>query len=234
MARKLRVVIPGVSLHVVARGVGGKCLFHEPSDYDKYLERLQFYAAEEKVEVHAVCLMPNHIHLLLTATDDRLAVARLMKRQHTWFAGFYNKTHNATGHVFESRYYSSPLDAAHFFAAMRYIELNPVRSGLCDRPEQWRFSSARAHCSDNSSFPVELSDSAWKRRFDPLRWRQFLKVEDPEKDRALRRVIKTGRALGRRGWLRVQEQRLGRSLEWPQRHKPPARDVPLPVALAAG
>ena len=57
-----------------------------------------------------------------------------------------NKRHGFSGHVWQGRFFSCPLDEAHLWAAIRYVELNPVRAGMVARAEDYKWSSAPAHC----------------------------------------------------------------------------------------
>jgi REP element-mobilizing transposase RayT len=94
-------------------------------------------------EVLAYCLMPNHFHLVLDAELDQLALG--MHRLNGVYAQRFNREHGFTGHLFQGRYHLKPIkDEAHLPESVRYVLLNPVRAGLCRRPEEWRWSSYRA------------------------------------------------------------------------------------------
>jgi hypothetical protein len=61
------------------------------------------------------------------------------------YAKLYNRDHGRRGHLFRARYYSGPIeDDAHLLETIRYIALNPVRAGICQRPEDWRWGTYRA------------------------------------------------------------------------------------------
>ena len=129
MARMARLVLAETAHHVVARGVNGTRLFRHGFDKKKYLQRFGQIAVEEKVLIHGYCLMSNHVHWILSpASEDGLA--RLFRRAHTWWAMWFNRRTGRTGHLFQSRYHSSPLGDNHYWTALRYVEVNPRRAKL--------------------------------------------------------------------------------------------------------
>jgi putative transposase len=89
--------------------------------------------------------MSNHVHLIVVPHRPD-SLARALQHAHGGYAAYRNARAAASGHVWQGRYYSCPLDAPHLWAALRYCELNPVRAGLVTEPEEYRWSSATAHC----------------------------------------------------------------------------------------
>ena len=88
--------------------------------------------------------MPNHVHLVLAPSRaDGLAAA--MGRTHRRYAGYVNARARRTGHVFQERFSSAPMDEAHVMAAFGYISLNPVRARLVARAQDWPWSSVGTH-----------------------------------------------------------------------------------------
>ena len=89
--------------------------------------------------------MPNHVHLILVPVHaDHLHSA--MRAVHGQFAQRINRMHKQTGHLWQGRYFSSPLDSNYFINSVRYVELNPVRAGMVPKAEDYEWSSAAAHC----------------------------------------------------------------------------------------
>jgi REP element-mobilizing transposase RayT len=104
--------------------------------------------------------MENHFHLALTTPEPNLGAG--MRRLNQIYAQWFNHRHDRVGHLFEQRYWSRLLeDEAHVVAVVTYIAANPVRAGLCERPEQWPWSSARA-AAGVARAPSFL-DSEWLR-----------------------------------------------------------------------
>ena len=145
MPRQSRLVLPGVALHVIQRGNNRQRCFYGESDHVLYLLHLRELAQRHDCQVHAYCLMPNHVHLLITpSTPDGLSA--LMRNLGQRYVQYVNRTHGRTGTLWEGRYRSSVAESARYvLACYRYIELNPVRAGLVDRPESYAWSSYRAN-----------------------------------------------------------------------------------------
>lgn len=154
MPRSARIVIPGIPHHVTQRGNRRLPVFFRDDDYQLYMKLLRHFAARNHAAVLGWCLMPNHIHLILVPSDEdglRATVAPL----HRTYAEEINRREGWNGHLWQERYVSFPLDDAHTIAALRYIDLNPVRAGLADNPTDYRWSSARAHLEARSDGIVD-------------------------------------------------------------------------------
>jgi len=236
MPRTARFVLPHAAHHVVARGVHNTRLFRSGFDKSSYLKRFTLIAAQEHVTVHAYCLMDNHVHWLLSPASPT-ALARLFHRLHTWWAMRLNRQLKRHGHLFQARFFSTPLDDNHFWTAMRYVEVNPRRAGTAPRLQDWEFSSARAHLDGSPDPLVELSLEAWRQRFGSAAWRDFLQETDREADQRLQRSLAGCRPCGSDEWLRALEQKAHRRLAWSPPGRPASRAVvPAPAngACTAG
>jgi putative transposase len=148
MPRTARMVIPGMALHVRHRGHNRSACFFGPEDYTLYLGLLARSAQEHGCAVHAYCLMPNHVHLLVTpATESGLAQTMKCVAQH--YAQHVNKAYVRTGSLWEGRYRSCLVPTpGYILACYRYIELNPVAAGMIDHPRAYRWSSYRENIGD--------------------------------------------------------------------------------------
>ncbi len=144
MPRTARIVVPGAPHHVTQRGNRREPIFFEPGDQTIYLRILSAQARRRDVGIWAYCLMPNHVHLILTPRDET-GLASTVGEAHRRYTSFINGRAGWTGHLFQSRYASVAMDDAHFITAARYVALNPVRAGLVERPEAWPWSSVHAH-----------------------------------------------------------------------------------------
>ena len=144
MARMARLVVPGVPHHVSQRGARGLETFFEAGDYALYVALLGEWCGKAETEIWAWCLMPNHVHLILVPShEDGLRAA--LGEAHRRYTRHVNRREAWRGHLWQERFHSFPMDEAHLLACARYVELNPVRAGLTRRPEDWAWSSARAH-----------------------------------------------------------------------------------------
>lgn len=143
MARLSRVVIPGIPHHVTQRGNGRQRTFFKDADYALYLDLLAQAAERAGTQVLSYCLMPNHVHIILTPQDQH-GLARTFGELHRRYTGFINARRRTTGHLWQGRFGSVAMDEPHFVTALRYVALNPVRARLVAKPGDWRWSSMRA------------------------------------------------------------------------------------------
>lgn len=209
MARLSRVVIPGVPHHVTQRGNRRLPTFFGEHDYKSYRELLAEGCKAAAVDILAYCLMPNHVHLVLTpASEDGLRAA--LADAHRRYSRRINQREGWTGYLWQGRFASAPMDEAHLLAACRYVELNPVRAGLVAAPQDWAWSSARAHLGGRPDGVVSIGPML-SRVPD---WAGFLAAGLPEADhQALRSAERTGRPLGSKAFVAEVEQRSGRSFQ---------------------
>jgi putative transposase len=144
MARRPRTFVPGLFYHVVARGNHRQAIFLEDGDYRAYLVRLAHYQDRHEARVHAYCLMPNHVHVLIRT--GRTPLSRLMQGLQQSYTQYFNRRHATVGHLFQGRYNAFPCaDDPYLLTLVDYIHANPVRAGLVPSPEQYRYSSHRAY-----------------------------------------------------------------------------------------
>ena len=165
MPRRARFVVPGYPHHVTQRGNRRQTTFYSDDDYRKYLSLLTEALRKVDVKIWAYCLMPNHVHIIAVPgnADD---LARLFREAHHRYARYVNARNEWQGHLWQERFYSTVMDEEHLLAAARYIELNPVRAGLCRRPDEWRWSSLHAHMKHRAdpiicAGPLEEIVSDW-------------------------------------------------------------------------
>lgn len=128
-------------MHIVQRGNNRQVCFFHPSDNAFYLETLFACAARYRVDIHAYVLMTNHVHLLATPAG-KSDMSRMMQLLGATYAVRINTRYQRTGSLWEGRYKSSLVESERYcLACYRYIELNPVRAGLCANPGDYRWSS---------------------------------------------------------------------------------------------
>ena len=217
MARLARVVVPGVPHHVTQRGNRGLETFFEEADYRAYVELLAEYCGKAGVAVWGYCLMPNHVHLIMVPQEaDGLRAA--LGETHRRYTRRVNDRQGWRGHLWQERFHSFPMDEPNLLAAARYVELNPVRARLAARPEEWPWSSAKAHLAGRDDALAQVAPLL-ERAGD---WQAFLQagLDEPTLE-TLRGHERTGRPLGDASFVAGLEARLGRALA---RRKPgPAR-----------
>ena len=145
MPRKRRFFLPDVPVHIVQRGNNRQAVFFDDNDYRVYLDWLGQAASDHDCSIHAYALMTNHIHLLMTPgeADAISAVLQALGRR---FVPYINHSYRRTGTLWEGRFKASAVQEENYLlACYRYIELNPVRAAMVDKPENYPWSSYRAN-----------------------------------------------------------------------------------------
>lgn len=208
MARIARIVVPGMPHHVTQRGNRRDDVFFGTADRRQYLSLLSKYLDKYQPQLLAYCLMSNHVHLILVPPDAD-ALGRVLRDTHMTYTRHVNRRQDVSGHLWQGRYFSCPLDEYHLWSAIRYIERNPVRAGIVRRAEDYRWSSAAAHCGLRDdpllSGELELSDHVGN-------WREWLREENEAIIETLRRCTRTGRPCGPPTFVKRLEKLLGRKL----------------------
>ncbi|MDH5455047.1 MAG: transposase [Gammaproteobacteria bacterium] len=149
MARFRRLVVPGYPHHVTQRGVRRQKTFFDELDYQNYLRLAADLLARSSIEIWAYCLMPNHIHAIVVPHAEN-SLAAFFGPLHKLYAQHTNQRYEWTGHLWQARFFSVPMDESHTMSALRYVELNPCRSGLVEKPQDWPWSSARGNLGISS------------------------------------------------------------------------------------
>ncbi len=138
-------MFPGVPHHVTQRGNHRERVFFQKGDTEAYLCLLHAHARRQRLAVFGYCLMPNHVHLVVVPSNKD-GMHRALRTVNSQYAQRINRMRETSGHLWQGRYHSSPLDANHFLNAIRYVELNPVNAGMVTLAEDYPWSSAAAHC----------------------------------------------------------------------------------------
>ena len=126
--------------HVMLRGINCQVIFQDDEDCEKYLQCLAECKTLSGFTLHAYCLMGNHLHLLIEPGVEPLE--QIFKRIGVRYVYWYNWKYKRSGHLFQDRFKSEPVnDDACFLAVLRYIYQNPVKAGLCKKPMDYKWSS---------------------------------------------------------------------------------------------
>jgi putative transposase len=144
MARHHRVTFGGVVYHVCNRGSRKGPLFTSPEEYTAFVRLLADGRAKKPMRIIAYCLMPNHWHLLLWPEHDG-DLSPFLHWITAMHAQRFRKATNTVGQgaVYQSRFEAVGVtDLIHLLNVWRYVERNPVKARLVERPEEWKWSSA--------------------------------------------------------------------------------------------
>jgi putative transposase len=211
MARLPRIVVVDVAHHVTQRGNARQVIFSDDADRLVYLDLLREHCQLYSLSLLGYCLMSNHVHLLAVPHTSE-AMAQSLKQAHGRYATYWNARQSSSGHVWQGRFFSCPLDESHLWKGLRYVELNPVRAGMVTVPELWKWSSAAAHCGLADPNPV-LAIERWRKRWTVSEWRAFLAAAEASDDlNPLRQFTHNGRPLGSPEFVSALEAQTRRTL----------------------
>jgi putative transposase len=209
MPRLKRIVVPGLPHHITQRGNSRANVFFDDEDREVFLRILGEVSECHGLTNFSYSLMTNHIHLI-SAPKLESSLARSMRDLLGPYAAYLNRKYGFNGRLWQGRFHSTPLDDAHFWEAIRYVERNPVRAGLVQRAEQYQWSSAAAHCGLRQDYLLApLPDAA---AFID-NWSTWLSYGEGELAlENIRRCTKTGRPCGSESFVKDLERTLGKAL----------------------
>lgn len=152
MARKPRIIGASGVYHVILRGNDQQNLFYNDEDRIFFINRIRKYSKELKIQLYAYCLMSNHVHILLG--NGNLNMSKFVKKLTCSYVYRFNKIYNRTGHLFQGRYKSEPVDTTEYFKTVyRYILQNPQKANICCF-QKYKWSSFSI---ENSSNLIDLN-----------------------------------------------------------------------------
>jgi putative transposase len=237
MPRLARVIAVGVPHHVTQRGNARRNIFESDRDRFVYLNLVQDRSRLYALQIIGYCLMSNHVHLIVTPERPD-SLPRVMRDAAARYAAYVNAQRETTGHLWQGRYYSCPMDDDHLWTALRYVERNPVRAGMVAAADDHPWSSARLHCEGaHADGFVHLRD--WRSRWTASEWREYLhcgEITSAAEACRIRESTRTGRPLGSAEFVQYLESELGRRLAPGKggRPKKPGNEVPVPRFYATG
>ena len=164
MPRRPRIEFEGAIYHVMARGNARQRIVGDDHDRERLLDDLRRTVLRCGWELLAFVFMENHLHLLLKTPRPNLA--RGMQQFLSSYAIWHGRRHRRVGHLFQGRYRAELIeDESYYWTVSRYIHLNPVRAGLVERPDAWRWSSYPGYAKPSHRLPWVAHEallSAWR------------------------------------------------------------------------
>ena len=208
MARISRAVVPGYPHHLTQRGVRSIPIFRDDRDRQKYIQLLREQTQRFGVDILAWCLMTNHVHFVAIPKNTD-SLARAFGETHRLYTRMRNFAEGVRGYLFQGRFGSCVLNERHLLAAVRYIEMNPVRAGIAREAWTYPWSIAPFHTGQKEEDPL-VSD---RTLFGLVHgWRNFLSDQSPEMDSSIRKSTRTGRPAGDEGFVTLMERLISRDL----------------------
>ena len=228
MPRRRREFIAGYPYHVTHRGNRKAEIFLDDIDRGVYLKLLKTQCIDLKVRMWAYALMDNHVHHIAVPDEDG-ALSAVFQRVFGEYARYFNTRYMKVGHLFQGRFKSSVLGEQHLWNAVAYVERNPVRAGMVRQAEDYRWSSAAAHCGLKDD-PLLSPDLPLIPHISD--WHSWLAEEESKKSlEFIRESTRTGRPCATDEFIRMLEIKLGRPLL--PRKPGPKKNEPVDAGIVA-
>ena len=215
-----RVVLVGVAHHLTQRGIDRRDVFLDEADYEIYLRMVRTSAQRYRTELLGYCLMPNHVHWIVVPLLVN-SLAETFRDAHSRYSAYVNAKLSRNGHFWQNRFFSCPMDQAHLWSAMRYVERNPVRAHMVNCASAFRWSSAAVH-TGLLPRPDWLEAKPIESAFSCDEWDVLLRSETMgEAEVELRKNTHTGRPIGSHEFVEQAEFSVGRKLAPQTGGRPP-------------
>ena len=210
MARQARLQFPGLIHHVIQRGNNREYILEHERARNYLLSLFRQAVAEDGAEIFAYVVMNNHYHLAMRSRQKPLS--QVMHRIHTTFSLAYNSHLARTGHVFQGRFKAIPiLDERYLMAVIRYIHQNPVAARMCERAEDYRWSSEGHYRQLRDDFVDYRRPLAWfgddpeqaRQQYreymlqdDAIDWEDFVCIDDEKVEQKQEEIAAADNAQG--------------------------------------
>ncbi|MDO8588801.1 MAG: transposase [Armatimonadota bacterium] len=217
MPRTARIVVTDVPYHITQRGNRRQDVFFCDEDRRAYLSWLEHYSQRYDLDILSYCLMTNHVHLV--SIPRRLdSIANTLRIVDIRHCQMINSRLGWSGHLWQGRYFSTALDEPHLWAAVRYVERNPVRAGMVKRAEDYPWSSAASHLGKRPDKLIR-SNTEWGGIVED--WQEALaEPEDDETMQMIRTRTHCGFPCGDEHFVSKLSEAVGRSLVLRPRGRP--------------
>lgn len=216
MPRIARGLNDGFIYHVLNRGNSREEVFHKQGDYYSFTKLLTESLEQFKVKMFAYCLMPNHFHMLVEP-DKGEDLSKFMQWLTTCHVRRYHQHYGTSGHVWQGRYKSFIVqNDVHLLTVARYVEGNPVRSGLVKSAKEWRWSSHRDRLKNAgggiiSDLPITLPDD----------WSSYTDLPLTSTDLArLHKSVNRHAPFGMKEWVQHTSEQFGLGSTLQERGRP--------------
>jgi putative transposase len=208
MPKFARLVVPGCPHHIIQRGNRRQRVFFSDEDRMLYLRLIKRHGDRAGIAIQAYCLMDNHVHLIAIPREN-ISLARGIGEAHRQYTNTINSREDWKGYLWQGRFISFPLDEAHHYAAVRYVERNPVRARIAMQAWDYPWSSARARVFKKP----DIIDLSPQNPFAIDDWRGYLsEIDDPGFIKSIERHEASGRPLGDEDFLKKLELLTGRKI----------------------
>lgn len=137
--------------HIMLRGIDKRNIFLDDGDRRKFINNLLKAKERSDFKLYAYCILNNHVHLLIKEGSE--PIGESMKRITIGYVSWHNGKYMRTGHLFENRFKSQPIEKEdEFFRVLRYIHQNPLKAGIVSRLEDYQWCSYRQYLNLYNGF----------------------------------------------------------------------------------
>ena len=132
--------------HVLLRGIDKRDIFLDDEDRKTFIKHLILAKEKGNFELYAYCLMDNHVHLLIKEDEE---IGKSIKRITVGYVGWHNKKYERTGHLFQNRFKSEPVETEDYLiTVLRYIHQNPVKARMVKNPGEYLWCTYNQYIND--------------------------------------------------------------------------------------
>ena len=141
MPRIPRMYINTEYFHVITQGINKSYIFDSSIDIKYYIKSMYDIKDKYNIEIIAYCIMNNHAHILIKCAIIK-NLSNYMHDLNTRYGCYYNKKYKRVGYVFRDRYKAEGIyTESHLYSCIKYIYNNPLKAGLCNKPEEYLYSN---------------------------------------------------------------------------------------------
>lgn len=210
MPRIARITAAHYPHHVTQRGNNQGDVFFEDKDRRFYIETLEGFCEKWRVQIWAYCLMSNHVHLL-AVPEDKESLARCIGGANLRYTQYINHKYGRSGRLWQNRFFSAIVEKeSYLWQVARYIEQNPMKAQLVDKPQDYPWSSCEANLSGEGDDLV--SPGCWLTEREREAYGEFLMACDAEIEQKIRRATASGRPMGTYRFIKKLEIQFSRRL----------------------
>jgi putative transposase len=189
MPRMNRVLVDGGHYHIVTRGIDRRQLFRYKQDYECFLAIVKQYQRCYAVRIINYCIMPNHIHLLLSA-GKAVDLPKFMQSILQVYAGKFRKRYGSVGFVFQNRYKSRFIDSdSYLLECARYIERNPLRAKMINSLSGYKWSSYSYYANGMDDGIIIMPNPLYQGLAQTQRERQEAYIKYVSEDRPYDHIV---------------------------------------------
>jgi putative transposase len=138
-----RIYYQNAIYHVIFRGNNRQNVLKFKSEKRDLLVSIKRYQERKDFKIYAFVIMDNHVHLLIE-TNEIHNISKIMQSILLSFSVKYRRKYDYVGHVWQGRFQSKPIvDQKYLIECINYIHMNPTKSGLVNKADEYPYSSAR-------------------------------------------------------------------------------------------